>query len=331
MIANNNALSNRFLKLVGFILLLTFSTPLRAAFFNADVSARAVGMAGAFVAVADDTTAVFWNPAGITQIDRYELTTTRVRYPVADFSTQLVATTIPNCFYGAVALALLQTGEPNLYQEQTLQLTYSYNLNGQLKLPLTFGISLKRLALAYLGADQKDPLFTNGTRQAFYPLPTIGLLYWLLPNLKLAMVQENPRPLRISFNPDDKDYNHLNRTFRVGLAWTPDRTTLTAEITSEKLSPTFGSRQSILRVITSNSTQVRVGVEHWIQLSRIGSEIAIRGGRLLGNYGMSSWNLGAGYQVAVSHLFSLQFDYAFSYAPKSQIGNYHRFSLLVAH
>src|SRR4026209_765604 len=30
-----------------------------------DVGTRAAGMAGAFVAVADDATAVYWNPAGV--------------------------------------------------------------------------------------------------------------------------------------------------------------------------------------------------------------------------------------------------------------------------
>jgi F plasmid transfer operon protein TraF len=37
----------------------------RAAAAQADVGTRASGMAGAFVAVADDATAVYWNPAGV--------------------------------------------------------------------------------------------------------------------------------------------------------------------------------------------------------------------------------------------------------------------------
>ena len=55
----NNYRLNYFLKFIGFVLLLVPITPIRAAFFHADVSARSVGMAGAFVAVADDTTSVF--------------------------------------------------------------------------------------------------------------------------------------------------------------------------------------------------------------------------------------------------------------------------------
>jgi hypothetical protein len=37
------------------------------------VGARAMGLSGAFVAVADDASAVYWNPAGLVQLDRPEL------------------------------------------------------------------------------------------------------------------------------------------------------------------------------------------------------------------------------------------------------------------
>src|SRR5579862_6685071 len=37
------------------------------------VGARAMGLSGAFAAVADDASAVYWNPAGLVQLDRPEL------------------------------------------------------------------------------------------------------------------------------------------------------------------------------------------------------------------------------------------------------------------
>ncbi len=42
--------------------------------FTQGVGARAIGMGGAFVAIADDYSATFWNPAGLGQIRRMELT-----------------------------------------------------------------------------------------------------------------------------------------------------------------------------------------------------------------------------------------------------------------
>jgi len=44
-----------------------------AEFLSTGVGARALGMGGAFVAVADDASATFWNPAGMTQLDAPQL------------------------------------------------------------------------------------------------------------------------------------------------------------------------------------------------------------------------------------------------------------------
>ncbi|MEJ6951331.1 PorV/PorQ family protein [Natronospora cellulosivora (SeqCode)] len=41
------------------------------------VGARPLGMGGAFISVADDVNAIYWNPAGLTQLDGFELTYTR--------------------------------------------------------------------------------------------------------------------------------------------------------------------------------------------------------------------------------------------------------------
>jgi hypothetical protein len=45
-----------------------------AAFLDTGVGARALAMGGAFVAVADDATAAYWNPAGLAQLDHREFT-----------------------------------------------------------------------------------------------------------------------------------------------------------------------------------------------------------------------------------------------------------------
>jgi len=73
---------------------------------NPGFGARAMGMGGAFVAVADDATATYWNPAGLAQLEQPELS--------------LVAATIPTLqmygywtWYDDYALSSLTSSELN--------------------------------------------------------------------------------------------------------------------------------------------------------------------------------------------------------------------------
>ena len=63
--------------------------------FKSGLGARALAMGGAFVAVADDTTAVIWNPAGLAQLDD-----TRI----AGMSTDLFGLGVTHQFVGATTM-----------------------------------------------------------------------------------------------------------------------------------------------------------------------------------------------------------------------------------
>ena len=55
--------------------------------------ARALGMGGAFIGVADDATAIVWNPAGLTQLERMEVSVVgRYLWETADYSDNTDAT-----------------------------------------------------------------------------------------------------------------------------------------------------------------------------------------------------------------------------------------------
>ena len=53
--------------------LVVAAPPARAWFESSEVGARAFGLGGAFVSVADDASAVYWNPAGLVRLQRHEL------------------------------------------------------------------------------------------------------------------------------------------------------------------------------------------------------------------------------------------------------------------
>lgn len=75
--------------LVGAILL--GAAPAGAWFEKTEIGARALGMGRAFTAVADDASAIYWNPAGLCALERPELHVTHHRpYLVPDLSLNFV-------------------------------------------------------------------------------------------------------------------------------------------------------------------------------------------------------------------------------------------------
>ena len=66
----------RLLLTIGILLALVapaYAAKYSGEFLSLGVGARALGLGGAFVGVADDVTASFWNPAGLAQLNRKEL------------------------------------------------------------------------------------------------------------------------------------------------------------------------------------------------------------------------------------------------------------------
>ncbi len=65
-----------------------------APFLNIDVGARAAAMGGAFVAVTNDATAMYWNPSGIARIPTFEAVFNNARW-IADVSFNYAALVMP--------------------------------------------------------------------------------------------------------------------------------------------------------------------------------------------------------------------------------------------
>src|SRR5436190_674695 len=66
-----------------------------ATFLRIGVGARAVGMGETFVAVANDPSAIFWNPAGLASLQRRELAISHVEWP-ADIHYEHLTLILPS-------------------------------------------------------------------------------------------------------------------------------------------------------------------------------------------------------------------------------------------
>lgn len=74
------------------------------AFLKIGVGARASGMSGAYVAVADEATATYWNPAGLAFMQNTQVTFTHAEW-VQDISNEFLAVAFP-VFRGVLGLSL---------------------------------------------------------------------------------------------------------------------------------------------------------------------------------------------------------------------------------
>ena len=75
-----------------------------AGFLNIDLGARAIGMGGAYVSVADDAMSMYWNPAGIARLDGGEAFFTHARW-IADINLNYAGFAIPMGNAGALGVS----------------------------------------------------------------------------------------------------------------------------------------------------------------------------------------------------------------------------------
>lgn len=87
-----------------------------AQFLEIGVSARAIGMGEAFVGIASDASALYYNPGGIATLEKKEIMATHIDYP-ADIQYEFLGLVVPTPqLYGNLGLALywLHTDEMNV-------------------------------------------------------------------------------------------------------------------------------------------------------------------------------------------------------------------------
>ncbi len=125
-----------------------------AQFLDVGISARAIGMGDAFLAISDDASAVYYNPAGLTQITQREVMFTHISY-VADINYDFAALAYPTTKFGGVwgvGFYMLDagdmdvttyeynygTGQTFLAKNYALSLSYARNLTDRFSVGMTF-------------------------------------------------------------------------------------------------------------------------------------------------------------------------------------------------
>ena len=124
-----------------------------AQFLELGVSARAIGMGDAFLAISDDASAVYYNPAGLTQIAEREAMFTHVSY-LAGINYDFVGLAYPTAKFGGVwgvGFYMLNAGDMDVTvyeysygsgqtftaKDYALSLSYARNLTDRFSVGMT--------------------------------------------------------------------------------------------------------------------------------------------------------------------------------------------------
>jgi hypothetical protein len=279
-------------------------------FLKIAIGARAAGMGGAFVGVADDASSVFWNAAGIARIDpdKSELQFNHASWPAElsfDQATYVFhMKKIPGAFsVHARALSMDPMVEVTAYQPDpnvgtgqtfdagmmTAGVTYARSFTDKFSAGVTANLVHEGLA----EFSQQTFAFDIGT---LYDVGTFGM--------KIGMAISN---IGSQIRFIDREAR-IPAIFRVGTSATLMQTA------NQRLLGSFEFSHP-----PDNSERLNVGAEYAFQ-----KYVFLRGGYNI-NYDSEGLAAGAGFHFPVSVVGMADLDYA--YTDMSDLGSVHRFSL----
>lgn len=178
----------------------------RADFRHMRMGPRPRSMGSAFVAVANDANAVYWNPAGMALLDRFEITGCRtLLYDVEGLANDYVSTVYNWKNRAAFGLCWVRLGLDDIYYEDTIHLALAREIPWVKGLAM--GLSYKLLILDAPGYEQyNDPAYMGSQVDQTVDLGfhyrasqkwTLGMVIYNVnePEMKLLSTTRNPDPV----------------------------------------------------------------------------------------------------------------------------------------
>ncbi|MFA6094036.1 MAG: type IX secretion system membrane protein PorP/SprF [Elusimicrobiota bacterium] len=299
------------LRLAALSLLLALcATQARAAFDNLGAGARAPGMGNAFTAVADDLYAVYYNPAGLAQVQRPQFSAAYSKLYVGltdgsdlGVSQMTYAHPLKKGRWGTFGTSLQRFALDSLYSEQSLYLSWGRRWlrrdNGS---TLLGGLNFKQLSRSFSAGPeagnaiddtgratgQADPVLSGSSSKGTFDAD-LGLLYRLPRNWQFGMMIEHFLQPDVGYAAPDK----LPMNMRFGAAYKSLWMNLTGELRMEKGAGGATDRDIVL-----------AGERYFPSLDR--GQFGIRGGLGFGARQWRQMSMGFSYRIN-----KIQTDYAF--------------------
>ena len=265
-----------------------------AAFVDTYWGVRALGMGGAFTAVADDSNAPLYNIAGTGNLNKREITVMGSRLFAGiegvEISKMYLSYIQPlaKAQYGTLSFSWSSLSTPGLRREDTFNVGYGRTINDLLKINrdkvnITAGVNLKYL-MQEVKFDPEDSDLSNSKGAL---TADIGLLAQLACGISIGYSNRYLTSPDIGYVSEDK----VTNTSVLGFAYHTDL------IPGIKI-PCFTVATDI--IFRAGDTSLRLGGESWLFDERL----AIRlGGR------KEAYDIGLGYKFEFTNGMNLIVDY----------------------
>jgi len=252
------------------------SSPTYAAFDLVPGGARPSGMAGAFVAIADDAHSPFLNPAGMSQLGRLELTSYYTTLFGLKDLTKSIFSGVISTPVGHVGLFYQSFGGP-LYQESTLGGAWSHAIGSRLMV----GGTLRALTLSVKEYGAASTVSVDAGLLVLLPYQMrLGMTAYNINRLKLASrrdespgvtsigISRRSQQLRVAFQMDHEPHHGI--TTRLGQEFHPvEPLAIRAGLTTTPAMVFLGLGVQISRIVADYtlSSHPVLGSSHHISLS----------------------------------------------------------------
>ncbi|MFP6645743.1 MAG: hypothetical protein VCF24_19625, partial [Candidatus Latescibacterota bacterium] len=276
-----------------------------AASRQTDVGVRAIGMGGAFSAVASDATAIRWNPAAIAALQRQEIDAAYADRFGLGLDESYLAYVLPLTERHAIGLDWFHRGFDDVAgglglqsSQNMLSLAYGYR-NGIARLRPLLGNASVGIAAKWLNQDAElDGLSVMSASGVGFD---VGLLYPLPHGLRFGFAIQDVGGTSVEHDSGLNETIYDSR-WRAGLAWKPIEG---------------------LTVATDVDDHVRFGAEYWVQgllALRAGVRSELDSPDSRGDATTASFGLGVQYRFA-------RIDYAYERHPVLDATHYTSVSL----
>lgn len=286
---------------------LSLSTDVYASFEETGIGARPAALGGAFTSVADDVHALYYNPAGLSRINRKELSTS---YGL--LNTGLSDNSNINHSYAAYAhpfqskigtfgFSWEQFYVQNLYKEQTISFGYGRKFFRSLAL----GIAFKRLyrefsaptgqtdETGFVDTGKTDPLYADSNSRSNYAVDA-GILYKFCKKYSLGIMVQDINQPDIAISKQNREIQPI--VIRSGIAY-QERTMILAGQLNTVKSPAG---------LTNNLFFTLAAEKWWLAARWLHADLAVRASFSAGPESFSQTAMGLSYQF-----WAIRIDYGF--------------------